>query len=217
MSWTGNRIARRTAGTALVLSIIGFAMGGLHPFPVSAESRAASQPAPTLADYEVQKLKLGGDFTLTNQDGKPTNLNQVRSKVVVLFFGYTYCPDVCPITMTKLDRVRKKLGKLAGTLQPVFVSIDPERDTPVRLKAYLANFDPGTIALTGTKEQIERAAGLYRARYEKEEVKSSVQYLMAHTAYIYMLDGTGKLRYIFPPDVDDALLFDATKKLAAER
>jgi protein SCO1/2 len=172
--------------------------------------------APSLADYEIGRLKLGGDFTLTNQDGRRTNLKEFRSKVVVLFFGYTYCPDVCPVTMSQMDRVRDGLGAQAGALQTLFVSIDPERDTPARLKAYLGNFGGHTIALTGTPAEVQRAAGAYRVRYEKEERTAPAQYLMGHTAYLYMVDGHGKLRYVFPPDVEDRLLAEGVRMLLSE-
>ena len=178
-----------------------------------AQPAKKGRPAPTLADYDVSHLKLGGDFTLTNQDGKPTPLKDYRGRVVVLFFGYTYCPDICPVTMVKMDRVRKALERQAAKFQPILVSIDPQRDTPARLKAYLANFDRGTVALTGKPAEVKRATDLYRVRYEREESQSPTEYLMAHTAYLYMVDGTGKLRYVFPPDVDDGLLAAAARLL----
>jgi protein SCO1/2 len=198
------------------LALVSLMFSGMGSSLSAVDTGKSSQSAPILNDYEVQKLKIGGDFTLTNQDGKLTNLKEYRTKVVVLFFGYTYCPDVCPITMTKIGRLRKLLGKQATRFQPVFISIDPERDTPARLKAYLANFENGAIGLTGTKDEVDKAAGLYRARFEKEDVKSATQYLMAHTAYVYMLDGHGKLRYVFPPDVEESLLVDGARRLAQE-
>jgi len=168
---------------------------------------------PTLADYDVQKLTLGGDFALTNHHGKRARLQDYRGRVVVMFFGYTYCPDVCPVTMSKVGRVRKDLGKRAPKLQVLFVSIDPARDTPQRLKAYVENFDSDAVALTGTEAEVKAVTGLFRVRYEKEASESPANYLVSHTAYLYMLDTHGKLRYVFPPDVDDGLLVEAARLL----
>ncbi len=183
---------------------------------LAAEPTAPARPAPSLADYEIGRLKLGGDFTLTNQDGKRTSLKAFRSKVVVLFFGYTYCPDVCPITMVKMDRAHAALGREAASLKTVFVSIDPQRDTPARLKAYLANFAGNAIALTGSPDQIDRVAALYRVRFEKNDATPPSQYLIDHTAFLYMLDGQGKVRYVFPPDAAEALVAEGVRRLIGE-
>jgi len=186
---------------------------------IALNSRGAAAAAPTeehapvLADYDVARLTLGGDFALTNQDGRRTQLKQFRGRVVVLFFGYTYCPDICPVTLVKIARVRKGLGRQARKLQPVYVTIDPARDTPARLKAYLENFDAGAVGLTGTPAEIAMATRLYRVRYEREESKSATDYLVSHTAYVYLVDRRGKLRYVFPPDVDDELLAEAARRL----
>ncbi|MFI5400063.1 MAG: SCO family protein [SAR324 cluster bacterium] len=182
----------------------------------AAEPAAAGRTSPGLADYEIGRLQLGGDFTLTNQDGKRTSLKEFRSKVVLLFFGYTYCPDVCPLTMVMMDRVHAALGNQSAALKTVFVSIDPLRDTPARLKAYLANFAGHAIALTGSPDQIDRVAALYRVRFEKTAATSPGRYLINHTAFLYMLDGQGKLRYVFPPDADAALVAEGVRRLIGE-
>ncbi len=196
------------AGGLAALALVAWAATG----PAQAQEAKRERPRLTLADYEVH-LKLGGDFTLTNQDGKPTNLKAYRGRVVLLFFGYTYCPDVCPLAMVQMGRVRRGLGKQAALVQPVFVSIDPERDTPARLKAYLASFEPGMVGLTGTPAEVSRASGLYRARYARTEGQSPANYLVDHTAYLYMVDGTGKLRYVFPPNVEDGVVAEGARLL----
>jgi len=177
---------------------------------------AAQQPlprAPTLADYDVAKLTLGGDFALTNQDGKRTRLKDFRGRVVVMFFGYTYCPDICPVTLAKIARVKNGLGPQGKKVQPLYVSVDPERDTPARLKAYIENFEAGAVGLTGTPAEVAKAARLFRVRYEREEKQPGTEYLVSHTAYVYVVDRQGKLRYVFPPDVDDGLLAEAARRL----
>lgn len=200
---------RLAAGGLAALALLAWSGAG----PAQAQIIQRGRPRPTLADYDVKLLKLGGDFTLTNQDGKPTNLKEYRGRVVLLFFGYTYCPDVCPIAMVQMGRVRHGLGKQAPQLQPVFVSIDPERDTPARLKVYLANFEPGMVGLTGTAAEVSLASGLYRARYAREAGQSPTNYLLDHTAYLYMVDATGKLRYVFPPNVEDGVLAEGARLL----
>lgn len=178
---------------------------------------AAAEPpplrAPVLADYDVANLTLGGDFALTNQDGKRTRLKDYRGRVVVLFFGYTYCPDVCPATLVKIARVRKGLGQQGRKLQPVYVTVDPERDTPQRLKSYLENFDAGAVGLTGTSAEVAVATKMYRVRFEREDSRSASEYAVSHTAYVYLLDRRGKLRYVMPPDVDDKLLAEGARRL----
>ncbi len=214
MSFRNHRKA--TAWPITALLILAWSAGALAQSGTPATAKPSSKsdrPAPTLADYDVSNLKLGGDFTLTNQDGKRASLKKYRGKVALLFFGYTYCPDVCPVTMSKVVRMRGGLGSLGQKVQNVFITIDPERDTPARLKAYLANQDPAGVAFTGSHAEIQAAAALYRVRYDKEEGKATDAYLMAHTAYLYLVDRQGKLRYVFPPDVDDALLASGVKTL----
>lgn len=210
-------VAVALAAIALSLVLCGtvLAHGGQDGAAPAGADKPGRAPL-TLADYDIGKLKLGGDFTLTNQDGKSTSLKRYRGDVVMLFFGYTFCPDVCPTTMTKVTRVRTALGTQGRKFQPIFVSIDPERDTPARLKAYASNFGGGIVALTGSAGDIAHAAGLYRARFDREslqDAKDTLNYLMAHTAYLYLLDTRGKLRYVFPPDVDDALLIQGARRL----
>jgi protein SCO1/2 len=187
-----------------------------HVLALGSAAAAAEPPplrAPTLADYDVARLTLGGDFALTNQDGKRTRLKDFRGRVVVLFFGYTYCPDICPVTLVKIAQMRKGLGRQGKRLQPVYVTVDPERDTPARLKAYLENFEAGAVGLTGTPAEVAQVTHLYRVRFEREESKPGEAYLVSHTAYVYLVDRQGKLRYVLPPDVADALLAAAARRL----
>jgi protein SCO1/2 len=139
------------------------------------------------------------DFTLQTSDGSEFKLSQLRGKIVLLSFGYTFCPDVCPTTLVELSQVRARLGDAAKRVQTAFITLDPERDTPERLGIYTRAFDPTFIGLTGRAEQLAQVRTMYGVIAEKEAVAgTSAGYLMAHSAYIYVIDPEGRLRLLFP-------------------
>ena len=173
----------------------------------------AQAAQPSIDDFEVGSYALGGDFALTNQDGKTTGLRDFRGKVVVLFFGYTYCPDVCPLTLSDMGRMNKLLGAQAKQVQSIFVTIDPERDTAPRLKSYLSNFAPGIVGLTGSDRDIAGVAKLYRAKYAKREDDGKGGYLMDHTAFVYLVDPKGKVRYLVPYDAGTDILAEGARQM----
>ncbi len=141
------------------------------------------------------------DFTLQDQDGKLFHLKDHRGQVVLLFFGYTSCPDVCPTTLSKLARVYALLGPLRQKLLTVFVTIDPKRDTPQKLKEYLQYFNINAIGLTGTKRDIDAVIDTYKATYERVETNSSaLGYMFDHTDYLYLIDTQGKTVHLFHPE-----------------
>ena len=133
-------------------------------------------------------------LALPDQDGKLRTLEDFKGKVTVIFFGFTQCPDVCPTTMAELAQVKKALGKDGERLQGVFVSVDPERDTPEILKKYMGSFDPSFVALRGTPEQTKAVAKEFKVFYAKVPGKTEGSYTMDHTAGAYILDGNGKVR-----------------------
>jgi protein SCO1/2 len=136
----------------------------------------------------------GGDFTLQSADG-PVSLKDLRDKVVLLYFGYTYCPDVCPTSLALIAQALKQMTpEEQAKVQVVFVSVDPERDTPQKLKEYIAFFRPGGIGLTGTPEQVAQAAKQYGAVYRKQAVTSAAGYVVDHSSYTYILGPDGALR-----------------------
>ena len=134
------------------------------------------------------------DFRLTDHTGKPRSLADFKGKIVVLFFGYTQCPDVCPTTLTELSQVKQLLGADADKLQVLLVTVDPQRDTPEVLKAYMANFDPAFLALRGTPEQLAAMAKDYKVYYKRTEGKTPTSYSMDHSAASYVYDTQGRLR-----------------------
>ncbi|MDI9334066.1 MAG: SCO family protein [Cytophagales bacterium] len=135
------------------------------------------------------------DFSLPDVDGKTRTIKDFAGKVVVVFFGYTQCPDVCPTTMAEVSSVKKALGKDGDKLQAVFISIDPERDTAAVLKAYLANFDESFVALRpATPEALADAAKAFKIYYKKVDGKTAGSYTMDHTAASYVFDTKGRVR-----------------------
>jgi len=141
------------------------------------------------------------DFTLHDQDGKIFHLKDHRGQVVLLFFGYTSCPDVCPITLSKLARVYALLGSMRQKVLTVFVTIDPRRDTPQKLKEYLQYFNINALGLSGTKQEIDTVVDRYKATSQKVQTHSSAMgYMFDHTDYVYLIDAHGKTSRLFHPE-----------------
>ena len=134
------------------------------------------------------------DFTLTDHNGQARSIKDFEGKVVVMFFGFTQCPDVCPTSMLEMAAVKKQLGKNGDRLQGVFVTVDPERDTPEVLKAYMANFDPTFLALYTSAEGLAALAKDYKMYYKKVPGPTPTSYSMDHSAGSYIYDTHGKLR-----------------------
>jgi protein SCO1/2 len=133
-------------------------------------------------------------FTLTDHNGQSRSLSDFKGKVVVLFFGYTQCPDVCPTSMVELAEVKRLMGADGDKLQGVFVTVDPARDTAELLKAYMANFDPTFVAFIPTSEQLAVVAKDYKIYYKKVDGKTPTSYTMDHSAGSYVYDTQGNLR-----------------------
>ncbi len=137
------------------------------------------------------------EFSLTDHNGNRVKMSDFKDKAVLLFFGYTQCPDICPVTMGTLKTVMDNLGEESSRVQVLFITIDPERDDQEKLKGYVPYFSESFIGLTGTPEEIDKVADDYNAFYMKEEVDSESGYLMGHTSAVYLVNPKGKfvLRY----------------------
>ena len=186
---------------AAALAIVTVVVVGNRPSATRGEIGATGQPL------------VGGDFQLVNQDGRPVDQTMLNGKWSLIFFGFTCCPEFCPTTLAELAAVQQRLGDKADDLQIVFVSVDPERDTPQQLKDYLSSdgFPKGTIGLTGTPDQVAQAAKAYRAYYEK--VGEGEGYTMNHSLTVYLMGPDGKFRtavaYGLGPDKSTKIIEDA--------
>ncbi len=145
------------------------------------------------------KAAVGVPFTLTNQHGKRASLSDFRGKVVLLYFGFTFCPDVCPTDLLAIAQTIKSLGKRGNQVQPIFVTLDPARDTRALLRDYVAAFNPRIVALTGSEDEIRRVATGYKVFYEKVTPPGSTTYSISHAAFTFLLDRHGKYVLFFPP------------------
>ena len=149
-----------------------------------------------------QAAQIGGPFTLTDHFGNSVTDKDFRGKFLIVYFGYTFCPDVCP---TGLQTVAETLDLLdpeqMKRVTPIFISVDPERDTPELMKEYVSNFHDNMIGLSGTREQIDAAAARYRARYKKVDTGDEF-YLIDHTALLYVMGADGKYRFHVPHTIE---------------
>ena len=155
---------------------------------------ACSPDKPSFKGVDITGADYAQGFSLPDQNGQLRTLKDFAGKVVVVFFGYTQCPDVCPTSMQELVEVKKLLGKDGDRLQAVFITLDPERDTPELLKAYMANFDPDFVALHPAPEQLVAVAKDFKIYYKKVEGKTATSYTLDHSAGSYTFDGSGRIR-----------------------
>jgi len=156
-----------------------------------APERNTQAPADS-STADTGKALIGGDFTLVDTAGNTVTNDSLKGKPRLVYFGFTYCPDICPAGLLLMTTALKQLQPelQARTPQPVFITIDPARDTSEHLAGYIANF-PGVLGLTGTAEQVKQAASAYRVYYRKAENKDGSDYLMDHSSYIYLMDEQG--------------------------
>ena len=152
------------------------------------------QQAPSFKGADVTGASFGRDFALTGHDGKPRTLADFRGKAVVIFFGFTQCPDVCPTALSTLAEAMRRLGPDAARVQVLFVTIDPERDTPDLLSRYVPAFHPSFLGLYGDAEATARVAKEFKVVYRKVPGQTPETYTMDHSAGMYVLDPQGRLR-----------------------
>ena len=155
---------------------------------------AATKPAASFRGADITGADYAKTLSMPDMNGQPRTLGDFKGKVTVVFFGYTQCPDVCPTTMAELAQVKKALGADGDKLQAVFVSIDPERDTPEILKSYMASFDPNFVALRGTLAQTQATAKEFKVYFAKVPGKAEGSYTMDHSAGAFVFDAKGNVR-----------------------
>lgn len=172
---------------------------------------ACAPPAPAFKATDISGVDWGGDFELTAHTGKRMRVSEFQGKVVVMFFGYTHCPDICAPTLVKLDQAVKRLGDDAKHVQVLFITVDPEHDTVKQLAGFIPQFNPSFIGLTGSDQEIAAVAGEYKVAYGKNPENKPEQMLVDHSTGILVKDGKGKPRLLMKNDVAvDDLVHDLT-------
>lgn len=156
---------------------------------------------------------LGGPFTLTDQNGRTVTDADFHGKYLLVYFGYTYCPDVCPTSLARNTEALDLLGKQGEEIVPILISVDPERDTPERLKEYAAFFHPRLVALTGTPEQVAAVAKAYRVYYAKAETdRGPDAYLLDHSSFTYLMGPDGRFLQFFRHDLSPEEMAERIKQ-----
>ncbi|MCV2349768.1 SCO family protein [Paucibacter sp. Y2R2-4] len=178
-------------------------------------SGSASKPA--FQGVDLTGAEYARSLNLSDQDGRSRSLGEFKGKVVVVFFGYTQCPDVCPTTLAELAEVKRSLGADGDRVQGVFVTVDPERDSAALLKSYVASFDSGFVALRGSEEQTKAAAKEFKVYYAKVPGKTPESYTMDHTAASFIFDAQGRVRVFSRYGSGASALANDIKLLLAEK
>ena len=184
----------------------------------ASQASAAASKADGSMSTDIRKDNIGGDFTLTDGEGKPFALSSLKGKVVVLSFGYTHCPDICPTELLTYNDTLKQLGDEAKNVAVVFVSVDPDRDTPELMKQYVKQFNPAFIGLTDTQggNEIALAKQQWRIISAKADIKSEKLYNVDHSSGTYLLDKQGNAAYFERFGAEAPQIAADIKKLLAE-
>ena len=206
---------RRRASALLVAAVLGGA-GLLAACDGGAPGVGRTTAKPSFKSIDITGAEYARSLSLTDADGQPRTLADFKGKVVVVFFGYTQCPDVCPTTMAELAEVKRSLGADGARVQGIFVTVDPERDTAALLKAYVANFGPDLVGLRGSPEATLAAAKAFKVFYAKVPGKTDTSYTVDHTAGSYVFDALGRVRLFTRYGSGGQALADDLKLLLAE-
>ena len=191
---------------AAVWAVALLALGGCHPAP---------QP-PVFQGTDITGAGFARDFRLTDHNGHVRTLADFRGKVVAIFFGYTHCPDVCPTTLSDFAAALKLLGGQAGRVQVIFVTLDPQRDTPEILKEFVPAFNPTFLGMYTDPETLKQLAKEYKVVYQKTSVKAADDYLIDHSAGTYIYDPNGHLRLLMPYGSGPEVIAHDLKALLAQ-
>lgn len=159
----------------------------------------------------ITEAKLDSYFELTSHNGKKKNINDFKGKVVAIFFGFASCPDICPTTMFELKKIKSDLGEKSKEFKVLFISLDPERDTPELLSKYVPSFDPSFIGLTGTEEDIKKITQQFKV-YRKKVIQGD-SYTIDHSSGLYLIDREGKIRIRHSYGTEIKLIVEDIKKL----
>ncbi len=161
---------------------------------------------------QMSPVAIGGPYTLTDQNGKVRHPEDFKGRLTLVYFGYTFCPDACPTALSAMSAALDELGPKGEGVQPLFITVDPARDTVEAMKIYAENFHSRLIALTGTPQETAVAARAYKVYYQKVQPKEGGDYLMDHSSYIYLMDREGKYLAHFGTDATAGSLATALRK-----
>ncbi len=201
----------RATGAAAVLAAAAL-LAACEPRPEERRADAAR----LMGELMSGRHPIGAPFTLSDPSGQRVALADFRGKLVLLYFGFATCPDVCPTDLATIGAALRELGAAASEVQPVFVTLDPQRDTPAVLREYATVFDAHFVALTGTEGEIRRVATTYKVFFEKVPLSGTKTYTIDHTPYTFLLDREGEFVILFPPGTPtDRMVFMLREELAA--
>jgi protein SCO1/2 len=191
----GRFIGMPSSPVAAVACALLLVLGG------AAQAQSSKRSAAELMDAVMwNREPIGGPFQLTDQSGKVRSARDFRGRLMLVYFGFTYCPDICPTDLQAIGLAMDRLGADADGVQPLFITLDPERDTREHLADYVAMFHPRLIGLTGSAEQVQNAADAYRVYYRRVDFdKGDGTYTVDHSAFVYLMDRDGKYLGFFPP------------------
>jgi len=180
------------------LALVGALFLGVAPLSHAQTAQSRAESTRLMSELMSGKGQVGGPFTLLDQTGKKRSLAEFKGKVVLIYFGYMSCPDICPTDLINLAGLLKRLGKESDQVQAIFITLDPARDTPELIGKYVQYFDKRILGLRGTEQQTKEVATKYKTFYEKVSLKGN-QYVIDHTAFIYIVNRAGKYQAFFPP------------------
>ena len=196
----------------LGVACIGVALAYVVSSAPLAANEAAEPSATELIEGLLSgRVPVGGPFELTDQTGHRRSDSDFRGKLVVLYFGYTYCPDVCPTELQSISLALDRLGAAAQAVQPLFITVDPERDTPARLADFVSSFHPRLIGLTGSPAEIRKTAIAYRTFFAKNSAAAPGDYSVDHTGFIYLVGKDGQYLGFLPPGLAPDAIADAIR------
>jgi len=201
------------AAMARALVLIAFLLFCCCGFARAADEQSSATEM--MEDLMYGRGTVGGPFTLTDQNGQKRSDSEFRGKLMIVYFGYTFCPDVCPADLMAITQALDALGAAAEGVQPVFITVDPERDTPL-LKDYVAAFHPSLVGLTGSAEEIRKVANSYKAYYRKVPGERKGEYSIDHAGVIYLMGRDGEYLGFLPPQTAPEKLTEVLRKYLAK-
>jgi protein SCO1 len=203
---SGVTMARRISVSCFLLALACV----LFSAPIAANEAAEPSATELIEGLLSGRAPVGGPFELTDQTGHRRTDADFQGKLAVIYFGYTYCPDVCPTELQSISLALDKLGAAADTVQPLFITVDPERDTPARLADFVSSFHPRLIGLTGSPAAIRKTAIAYRTFFAKS-VSTADNYAVDHTGFVYLLGKDGRYLGFLPPGLSPEAIADAIR------